>query len=281
MRVEQITSQLILIVEKFQLLFNAARFGALRDLPGNPYQVEIQNFGHALAVKHRSTQLRGKQRVVGFKAADSIHLDELLQWYRQDQLRYSIQLDYGEINESLFRRFAAAGLISRGSGAAHVWMGPIDPQPPIAGLVLRESHADERELYLSLFQRCFANRAEENPQYRPIQWAEDALPEGKRYIAELDARPVAFGSMPIIEGIAICSTGGTLPEFRGRGIQRRLLECRIATAARLGCSLLLGGADLDSAAHRNFVRCGFRMLPLGMSWFDAPQSAPPAKGSQP
>jgi len=92
MRVEQITRGLIRNIEKFNGAFNAARFGSLRDLPGNQYQVEIREFGNALAVKNKSPELRGKQRVAGFGAADAIHLDELLRWYRHDGLRCSIQM---------------------------------------------------------------------------------------------------------------------------------------------------------------------------------------------
>lgn len=268
MRIEQFTRQTICQVERFQSSFNAARFGALRDLPQNPYQAEVRWFGNALAVKNKSPELRGKQRVTGLRASDATHLDDLLDWYRRDQLRCSILVDYGETDATLFRRLAAAGLVSSGSGSTIAWMDEGEPRQPLVEVVVRESPASERELYLDLFQQCFCDRGEAKPAYRPIQWAEDALPAGKRYIAEVGGQLVGFASMPIIDGVAICGTAGTLPKFRGRGVQRCLIERRIADADRLGCSMLLGGAELGSTPHRNFVRCGFRMMPLGMGWTD-------------
>ena len=268
MRPEQLTKNVIRDVEKFYCSFNAARFGSLRDLAGNPYEVEIRVFGDALAVKNKSPWLCSKQRVIGFGASDALHLNDLLSWYRRDGLSCSILVNYGEMNPSLFRQFVAAGLVSNGSGTTIAWMNSATPDQPSSGLVIRESLVEERESYLDLFARCFPDRPEEDPNYRAIQWAEDAYPNGKRYIAELDGLPVGFASMPVIDGVAICGTAGTFPEFRRRGIQRCLIERRIADSAAMGCSLLLGGADLGSTPHRNFLRCGFRFLPLGMSWAD-------------
>jgi len=134
MRAEQVTRPLIRKVEKFHSSFNAARFGSLRDLSGNPYEVEIRAFGNALAVKNKSPQLRGKQRVTGFGAVDAIHLDEMLRWYRHDGLKCSIQTNYGEMNERLFRQFAAAGLVSSGSSTTMPWMDAIEPNQLSSGL---------------------------------------------------------------------------------------------------------------------------------------------------
>lgn len=269
MPVEQVTPQLIHRIEGFHGSFNAARFGALRDLPGNPYRVEVRRFGLAVAVKVGSPLLRGKQRVTGFGPWDEDHLPELLDWYRRDGLRCTILTAYGRVRAPLFHRLAGAGLTSRGSNGAYAWMDRVEPGGPVAGLTVRESTAADREAYLDLFQRCFAAGVEVQAEYRAVQWAEDALRAGKRYIAEVDGEPVAFGSMPVVGGIALCGTAGTLPGFRGRGIHRRLIEHRIGAAAEADGSLVLGGAYLDSTEHRNFVRCGFRMLPLGMSWTDS------------
>ena len=71
MRVKQPTPELIRKIEQFNSSFNSARFGALREFSGNHYQVEIRSFGSAVAVKNKSPQLRGKQRVTGFAAADA------------------------------------------------------------------------------------------------------------------------------------------------------------------------------------------------------------------
>jgi hypothetical protein len=194
MRPEQITRDVIRDIEKFNSSFNSARFGSLRDLPANPYKVEIRDIRQRARRKKQIPLLRGKQRVTGFGTADAIHLDDLLRWYRSDGLRCSILVNYGEMNAELFRQFAAAGLVSSGSGTSIAWMDSATPNQSSSGLVIRDSQINERDLYLDLFARCFADRSEADPKYRAIQWAEDALANGKRYIAELNdlARLSAF-----------------------------------------------------------------------------------------
>jgi hypothetical protein len=212
--------------------------------------------------------LRGKQRVTGFRAADLAFIGEILQWYRQDSLRCAIQIGFDEMNPEMFHRLSSSGLISRGSGTIGMHLDKSGAPEALAGSVIRESTALEKDLYLDIFQQCFSHRSEGLPEYRTIQWAEDSLPSCKRYLMEIEGKPVAFASMPVIGGVAFCGTSGTLPSFRGRRIQQHLIHQRIKDAANLKCSMLLGGASIDTTPHRNFERCGFRLVPLGMNWVD-------------
>lgn len=60
----------------------------------------------------------------------------------------------------------------------------------------------------------------------------------------------------------VLTFASTLPAYRGRGVQKALVQRRIAEAARLGCTLCAvetgqnrPGHDVPS--HRNMIRCGF------------------------
>jgi ribosomal protein S18 acetylase RimI-like enzyme len=52
---------------------------------------------------------------------------------------------------------------------------------------------------------------------------------------------------------------GTLPEFRGRGIQTTLLRTRMKAAAEAGCELAVVVTRRGTISERNCVRLGFRI----------------------
>ena len=100
----------------------------------------------------------------------------------------------------------------------------------------------------------------------PVQWAEDALPGGARYIAEFRGKPVGMASFPIMDGVGYFGTAGVLPHYRGRGIQTALIRRRLADAPASGCDLVLGGGSMATTTYRNFERAGLRLIPTGMHW---------------
>ena len=266
-----LTPQLIARVERFQARFHAACMSALADLPGNPFGVEVRRFGSGdgVACKVLHSSLRGKNRVQGFSVADIDGLDDLLSFYRAEGLPCSLTVRHGEMTEALFARLTAVGLWSAGSGTVPAIVpGGLADEDVAPDVTVRRSGPEEKELYLDLFQQAFAGRDEADPEYRPIQWAEDALPGGARYVAEFDGRPVAMASFPIRDGVGFFGTAGVLPQYRGRGVQTALIRRRLAEAPALGCDLALGGGSMNTTTYRNFERAGLRLIPMGMHWTD-------------
>ena len=266
-----LTPELIARVERFQAYFHAARMGALADLPGNPFGVEVRFFGNAFGVacKVRHPLLRGKNRIHGFGAADLGVLDDLLRFYREDGLPCSLSVPHGGMTEALFSHLVSAGLWSAGSGTVPAVLpdGYGEGSAP-PGITVRPSGLEEKELYLDLFRLAFAGRDESDLEYRAIQWAEDALPGGARYIAEVGGEPVGMASFPVVDGVGYFGTAGVLPEYRRRGVQAALIRRRLADASGLGCGLVLGGGRPGTITYRNFERAGLRLLPTGMHWAD-------------
>jgi GNAT superfamily N-acetyltransferase len=114
----------------------------------------------------------------------------------------------------------------------------------------------------------FAQREESQADYLAFQWSEDTLPGCRRYLAEIAEVPVGMASFPVFDGVGFFGTAGTVPEFRGRGVQMALLKRRLADAPDLGCDLVIGGSSLFSPPHRNFERAGLRLVPMGTGWRD-------------
>ncbi len=269
MSTPHLTTQQIARAERFQACFHAARMGALAALPGNPFGVEVRPFGagFGVACKIRHPMLRSKNRIHGFGAEDLDGLDDLLRFYQADGLPCSLSVLHGEMTEALFARLASVGLWSAGNGTvpAIVPDGCAAANVP-PSVTIRHSGPKEKELYLDLFQQAFADRGEAAPEYRAIQWAEDALPGGARYIAEAGGKPVGMASFPILDGVGYFGPGGVLPEYQRRGIQTAMIRRRLADAPRLGCDLALGGGSMNTTTYRNFERAGLRLIPMGMHW---------------
>lgn len=264
-----ITSDLISRVDRFSAPFHTAHMGALATLPGNPFGVEVRALGEGTAVKVRHPLLRSKNRVVGFQPSDLSRLDELTQFYRDDRLRFTLTVPPGQTTPELFTALVQAGLWTSGSGTVPAILpGGLFSAP--AGIVVRRSELEEKEPYLDLFQQAFADREESSPEYRAFQWAEDTLPGGVRYIAEIDGKPIAMASFPIVGGIGFLGTCGVLPEYRRRGVQSALIARRVADAPALGCDLILGGGSPGTICYRNFERAGLRLVPTGSLWQEAP-----------
>ena len=81
-----------------------------------------------------------------------------------------------------------------------------------------------------------------------------------RFVAELDGRPVGAGSLHTHHHVGWLRAGTVLPAYRGRGIQRALIEERAVLAEELGCDLIGASATEGGSSARNLERIGARTV---------------------
>ena len=86
------------------------------------------------------------------------------------------------------------------------------------------------------------------------------------FLAELDGRPGAAGSLCIHNGVALFSGSATIPEMRRRGLQAALIQERMRYAFEYGCDLALMAAEAGSDSQRNAERKGFRIAYTRIKW---------------
>ncbi len=110
------TYALIARIDRFFVDFHAARMSTAAALPNNPFGVEVRTFGEGVAVKVRHPLLRSKNRIVGFRASDLPQLDDLLRFYQDDGLRFTLSVPPGQMTPALFQTLSEAGLWSEGGG---------------------------------------------------------------------------------------------------------------------------------------------------------------------
>ncbi len=90
------------------------------------------------------------------------------------------------------------------------------------------------------------------------------------WIAYSDGQPVAFASLykyPDNPTTAFLSLCGVLPSHRGLGLQRRLVQARVAKAKKLGIKRIISYTSIDNApSANNLFSCGFRIYVPRWEW---------------
>jgi GNAT superfamily N-acetyltransferase len=86
------------------------------------------------------------------------------------------------------------------------------------------------------------------------------------FLAELDGRPGATGSLSIHNGVALFAGAATIPQMRRQGLQSALLQERMRYSFDNGCDLAMMGAEAGSGSQRNAERNGFRIAYTRIKW---------------
>ncbi len=85
-------------------------------------------------------------------------------------------------------------------------------------------------------------------------------------LAWLGDDPAACGSLQPVGNIGWLGGAATLPEHRRRGLQRELLDIRIATAGFDGCDYVAATALPDATSARNLERAGLSVVVQQSVW---------------
>lgn len=90
------------------------------------------------------------------------------------------------------------------------------------------------------------------------------------YLALVDGRPASVGELHLHpNGVGFLAGAATLPEYRGRGLQRLLIRVRAAEARRQGCDLLSVQTGIGTQSQWNLEANGFRLVYTKTSWVPA------------
>ena len=81
-----------------------------------------------------------------------------------------------------------------------------------------------------------------------------------RYLARAGGEPVGEAAMRLDGDLAQLAGAGTLPRARGRGVQKALLQRRLADARAAGCTLAVVTTAPGTRSQENVMRRGFQLL---------------------
>ncbi|TSA87759.1 GNAT family N-acetyltransferase [Deinococcus detaillensis] len=99
------------------------------------------------------------------------------------------------------------------------------------------------------------------------------VPDVLRLGVRRDKQWAGFGAVTVMPdaqgGVALLFSAGTLPEFRGQGIQSVLLAARLHVAREQGATLAAVDVAPNSVSERNVKRAGFEMVGARLNFVQA------------
>jgi len=151
---------------------------------------------------------------------------------------------------------------------------PIESPPPAAaapGVVVETLNDDYARIWTDIAVTAFLHPdgtgsvaddplSREQLERELLDFA--AVPGLQRYLARIDGEPVGEAAFFLDResGLAQLAGAGTLPAFRGRGVQTALLQRRLADARAAGCTLAVVTTAPGTRSQENVMRRGFVLL---------------------
>lgn len=81
-----------------------------------------------------------------------------------------------------------------------------------------------------------------------------------RYLAHIDGQPVGEAALHFDDQLALLAGSGTLPAFRGRGVQKALVQRRLRDARDAGCEFAVVVTAPGTRSQENVMRRGFELV---------------------
>ncbi len=134
----------------------------------------------------------------------------------------------------------------------------IDPKGSPPSPQIRVADLREDDLYNRVVCAGFMERddwQDLDPPFRVSLEVADAW----GFLVFVDGQPAGGGMLGIVEGVALLSGTGVLPQFRGNGLQKALIGARLAFAQDRGCDLACASTAPGTASQRSYEACGFRV----------------------
>lgn len=265
-RMPLLDSGVAIHIERCETEYFALRLETLRALPGNPYGVEVRRYGDAAALQARYTDNYWFfNRVMGMNHEDMNHLDEIIQWYRANNLGCRFDIVPSLASPLLLRSMHDWGLFQSDFVAALYGVPDSNLSMP-GNVTIRPVQAHEGYLMAQLYLDSYRV-----PQERQAFMADSLRnlpghPSVRCYFAFLDAALAGMAVLFLSGKVGYLASAAVLPEYRGYGCQQALIKARMAAAAAEGCSLIAAHTDVLSRSQHNLEKLGLRVAYTKVVW---------------
>jgi GNAT superfamily N-acetyltransferase len=138
-----------------------------------------------------------------------------------------------------------------------LWVRALGGEPHATAAGIRPAEPGEADLYARVVSGGFFERDDwrdvEPPFPMPL-----GLPEAWGFLAFVEGEPAGGAMLGLVDGVALLSGDAVLPRFRGRGLQKALIEARLGFAQERGADVACAGTAPSTASQRSYEACGFR-----------------------
>lgn len=264
MALPPLTPELIERLEHATLAKSVATLRRAAELPGNPYDVEVREFGGMVATRvGQLPHLPWYNTLVGL-GDDNLHLlNNVLERYTAHAVTPNLTLWATRLSPAvgaaLFdRSFTARAVSVTLYAAPEITLSPSSRELEVIELAVDEPMPTFDDVMLAGYEF-------DHPVQRALAIMENKGPEVRRYLALIDGQPAAAAVLTHHDGIAYLAGAATLSGFRERGAQAALIKRRLMDAAEES-ELVVVTTAFASPSQRNLERFGFSLAHLKTLW---------------
>lgn len=139
-----------------------------------------------------------------------------------------------------------------------LWTRPLtDPLPPAGAVSIRQAEPSEEGLFSQLLGAAFCE-IEAWQAFEPPFTTSLSVPGVTGWIASVDGAPAGGAVLGMVDGVALLSGDGVLPQFRGRGLQKAMIAHRLQVARDQQCDIACASTLPMTHSQRAYEASGFR-----------------------
>ena len=137
----------------------------------------------------------------------------------------------------------------------------VDPVTPPPEVEIRPGRPEEASQLAQIVARSFFEKGDVPEGFDDLMTPLFQFKNARTFFARVNGVPVAAAAGLLIPEHRVFALfgAGTLPEFRGRGIQTALLRTRMKAAAEAGCEFAVVVTRGGTSSERNCLRLGFQI----------------------
>ena len=258
--------ELLEIIELSERDYMLDRMLAIQSRAGNPEGVAIQKFGQAYAFYSKTMPWPTFNTVIGLRSTNADDLDEVLAYYKEKQRSVQLEIVPTLVDQPFLKRLADAGLYVSGFHTS-LYMSPcFFAKEDVQNIEIKELEKDQFLQYAAIHCKSFGMAENGIPHIAANNAVLYDLPGWKFYLALVAGEPAAAAVMFIKGNSASLTFAATLPQYRGMGLHRQLLQKRINTAFEHNCEIIVGQCALNSQSHRNMEQIGMKIGYIRTKW---------------
>lgn len=188
-------------------------------------------------------------------------LDRLEAFYRDKKA--PAQLDVCPLHDpEVFELVKARGYgIAELNNVLYRALDSVEPVTPPQGVEICPGRPDEASQLAHIVSRSFFEKGDVPEGFDDLMTPLFQFKNARTFFARVNGVPAAAAAGLLIPEHRVFALfgAGTLPEFRGRGIQTALLRTRMKAAAEAGCEFVVVVTRGGTSSERNCLRLGFQI----------------------
>ncbi|MGN7385099.1 GNAT family N-acetyltransferase [Paenibacillus sp. SAFN-117] len=254
-------------IQQSEVEFFTSRISSIGEREGNPNGVEIRRFGKSTAFYVREMPWSLFNSVKGFSHEDLGRLEEIVQFYRERQRAFQMDINPVGCSPELFKELARHGLQQEGFHSVLYGLPKAELPTLPAEISIREVK-DEEDFQHYAEVHCVGSGMAPVHKHHFFNNNIGLLgrPGWRIYLASWQEQPAAVAVMHISDDIASCTLAATAPQFRRKGLHTALLLRRMHDAYKADCRLVAAQASFAGTSQNNMERAGMRIAWTRAVW---------------